>query len=42
VGGIRYLEGVENLIREIKTTQAENIKKASEIIAHSIMNGAFL
>ncbi|ERM93373.1 hypothetical protein O163_00045 [Caldanaerobacter subterraneus subsp. yonseiensis KB-1] len=42
MGGIRYLEGVENLIREIKTTQGENIKKASEIVAHSIMNGGIV
>jgi len=39
---IRYFEVIESLIKELKNTQQENIKKAAEIIAESIMNGGIL
>ncbi|MGI1692046.1 SIS domain-containing protein [Thermoanaerobacter uzonensis] len=39
---LRYFEVVEELIKELKDTQHENIRKASEIIANSIINGGIL
>ncbi|AYO31791.1 sugar isomerase domain-containing protein [Biomaibacter acetigenes] len=37
-----YIQAIEGFIKEIKETQSENVKKAAEIIAESIMNGGIV
>jgi uncharacterized phosphosugar-binding protein len=39
---LKYFDVIEKLIQELKDTQQENIKKAGDIIAESIMNGGIL
>ncbi|MCR4432122.1 MAG: SIS domain-containing protein [Tepidanaerobacteraceae bacterium] len=39
---LKYFDVIEKLIKELKETQQDNIKKAGEIIAESIMNGGIL
>lgn len=39
---LKYFDAIENLIKELKETQQDNIKKAGGIIAESIMNGGIL
>lgn len=38
----RYFDAIEALLKDIRNTQKENIKKAAELIADSIMNGGIL
>ncbi|TFG83908.1 MAG: sugar isomerase domain-containing protein [Erysipelotrichales bacterium] len=37
-----YFRVIEELLHEVETTQSENIRKAGELIAASIMNGGIL
>ncbi|HHW02137.1 MAG TPA: SIS domain-containing protein [Thermoanaerobacterales bacterium] len=39
---LKYFDVIEKLIKELKETQQDNIKKAGHIIAESIINGGIL
>ena len=37
-----FFDAIEEMIQDVRNTQGDNIKKAAEIIADSIMNGGII